>query len=194
MLLDRLHLELKIVIEHAQGLLLFFTFLKRQFLFTLEQVVKVLVLRLFVSEHITHRPHFLLHQTDLLSDGLLLSVGLFDFLFVLFTVPFEVLEQLLVRSIRAIGPLDLLVTRPPCDMVLRKLGQSLKLLLDFFQLGKSLAVDFFGFGFEGLLDVGFEAAHVESVVLLYHLLKLSFLALKICFPDEILAHTGVCLW
>ena len=193
MLLNRFHLELQIVIKHAQGFFLFGTLLERQFLLTLEQVVQVLVLRLFVREHITHGPHFLLHLTDLPSDGLLLSVSFFDFLFVLFTVPFEVLEKLLIGSICAVGSLGLLVTRSPSDVLLRKLGQSLKLRLNLFQLGKSLVVDFAGLSFENVFDLGFEAAHVVPVVFLDHLLELSFLALQISFSDKILAHTGVCI-
>lgn len=175
--IDRFHLELQIVIEHAQRLLLLFTLLERQFLLTLEQVIQVLVLRLFVRKQIAHRPHFLLHLTDLLSDGLLLSISFLDFLFVLFTVSFEVLEQLLVRSVCAVGSLGLLVTRSPSDVVLRKLGESLKLLLNLFQLGKSLVVDFAALGFEDLFYFGFESTHVEPVVLLDHLLELSFLPL-----------------
>ena len=95
-LFDGGQLAVQVIVEQAKGLLFLPCLLLREFRFTHEQEVEVLVFRFLVCELVTHLSDLPLELVDLIAQCLLLLVGSLDLCFVPLAEAFEVLQELLV--------------------------------------------------------------------------------------------------
>ena len=185
---DGVQLILQIVIKHAKGLLLFLSLLKLQLGLLVDQEVQVLVLSLLIGEEVALLADLLLELADLVSEPLLLRVGVSDLRLILLTVALEVLQKLLIRR-HVVLALELAsVAGASRDVIRAELVQRFELFLNLVQLFLSLFIDLLSFSFESPVDFLLEGAHVVAIVLLDRGLQISFLPLELRFSDTVFCH------
>ena len=188
LLIDGLQLILHFVIEHAKGLLLYLSLLKLQLRLFVDQEGQVLILSLLISEEVALLADLLLKLADLVSEPLLLNVGLSDLCLILLTEALEVLKKPLV-SCHVVLTLHLAsVPGASRDVIRAEFMQRFEFFLDLVQLCLSLFIDLLSFGFENPVDFLLEPTHVVAIVLLNHELQLGLLPLELRLSDMIFCH------